>query len=52
MSARRVVMVLGGGGAKTAAHLGAARALGEAGIVPIRWIGTSMGAGRSPGLHS
>ena len=40
----RVVMVLGGGGAKTAAHLGAARALRESGIVPIRWIGTSMGA--------
>jgi NTE family protein len=37
-------MVLGGGGAKTAAHLGAARALREAGITPIRWIGTSMGA--------
>jgi NTE family protein len=39
-----VVVVLGGGGAKAAAHLGAARALGEAGIVPMRWIGTSMGA--------
>lgn len=37
-------MVLGGGGAKTAAHLGAARALRDAGITPIRWIGTSMGA--------
>lgn len=44
MTAKRVVMVLGGGGAKTAAHLGAARALREAGITPIRWIGTSMGA--------
>src|ERR1019366_1197955 len=44
VSVPRVVMVLGGGGAKTAAHLGAARALREAGIVPIRWIGTSMGA--------
>lgn len=44
MSSPRVVMVLGGGGAKTAAHLGAARALREAGVVPIRWIGTSMGA--------
>jgi NTE family protein len=39
----RVVVVLGGGGAKTAAHLGVARALREAGIVPVRWIGTSMG---------
>ena len=37
-------MVLGGGGAKTAAHLGAARALRDAGITPIHWIGTSMGA--------
>jgi predicted acylesterase/phospholipase RssA len=41
---QRVVMVLGGGGAKTAAHIGAAHALREAGITPIRWIGTSMGA--------
>ena len=37
-------MVLGGGGAKTAAHIGAARALRDAGITPIHWIGTSMGA--------
>lgn len=44
MTTPRVVMVLGGGGAKTAAHLGAARALREAGITPIHWIGTSMGA--------
>ncbi len=44
MTAPRVVMVLGGGGAKTAAHLGAARALRDAGITPIHWIGTSMGA--------
>lgn len=41
---KKIVMVLGGGGAKTAAHLGAARALREARITPIRWIGTSMGA--------
>jgi NTE family protein len=40
----QVVMVLGGGGAKTAAHVGAARALRDAGITPVRWIGTSMGA--------
>lgn len=44
MSTPRVVMVLGGGGAKTAAHLGAARALREAGIIPVHYIGTSMGA--------
>jgi NTE family protein len=45
-------MVLGGGGAKTAAHLGAARALNEAGITPIRWIGTSMGAVMAAALAS
>ncbi|MGH7594653.1 MAG: patatin-like phospholipase family protein [Gemmatimonadales bacterium] len=44
MTSPRVVVVLGGGGAKTAAHLGAARALREGGIMPVRWIGTSMGA--------
>ncbi len=40
----RVVVVLGGGGAKCAAHLGAARAIAEAGIKPVRWIGTSLGS--------
>jgi NTE family protein len=40
----RVVLVLSGGGAKAAAHLGAARALYEAGIRPVHIIGTSMGA--------
>lgn len=44
MTEERVVVVLGGGGAKCAAHLGAARALAEAGIKPIRWIGTSLGS--------
>ncbi|HRP08933.1 MAG TPA: patatin-like phospholipase family protein [Gemmatimonadales bacterium] len=44
MSGARVAVVFGGGGAKAAAHLGAARALARAGIVPVRWIGTSMGA--------
>lgn len=44
MIAERVVVVLGGGGAKCAAHLGAARALAEAGITPVRWIGTSLGS--------
>jgi predicted acylesterase/phospholipase RssA len=37
-------MVLSGGGAKAAAHIGAARALREAGIVPMHWVATSMGA--------
>lgn len=44
MNGPRVVLVLGGGGAKAAAHLGAARALYEAGIRPTHIIGTSMGA--------
>lgn len=44
MSALRIEVVLSGGGAKAAAHLGAARALREAGLVPERWIGTSGGA--------
>lgn len=44
MNDTRVVLVLSGGGAKAAAHLGAARALYEAGIRPIHIVGTSMGA--------
>ncbi|MES2304672.1 MAG: patatin-like phospholipase family protein [Gemmatimonadota bacterium] len=43
MNAPRVVLVLSGGGAKAAAHLGAARALYEAGIRPVHFVGTSMG---------
>jgi len=39
----RVVLVLSGGGAKAAAHLGAARALYQAGIRPVHLVGTSMG---------
>ncbi|HEX2451374.1 MAG TPA: patatin-like phospholipase family protein [Gemmatimonadales bacterium] len=39
-----VVLLLSGGGAKAAAHTGAIRALAEAGIVPTRIVGTSMGA--------
>jgi NTE family protein len=41
---QRVVVVLSGGGAKAAAHLGALRALHSAGIVPTHYVGTSMGA--------
>jgi NTE family protein len=40
----RVVAVLGGGGAKALAHLGAWRALAEAGMTPVAVVGTSMGA--------
>jgi predicted acylesterase/phospholipase RssA len=44
VSAGPVCVVLSGGGAKTAAHLGAARALAEAGLAPARYVATSMGA--------
>ncbi len=40
----RVVAALSGGGAKAAAHVGAMRALGEAGLAPAHYVGTSMGA--------
>lgn len=43
-SGRRVTCVLSGGGAKAAAHVGAIRALHEAGLRPARFVGTSMGA--------
>jgi NTE family protein len=39
-----IVAVFGGGGAKAAAHIGAWRALEEAGLTPDHLIGTSMGA--------
>jgi NTE family protein len=39
-----VTLVLSGGGAKSAAHLGAVRALAEAGLTPVRYLATSMGA--------
>jgi NTE family protein len=44
VSAAGVTLVLSGGGAKTAAHIGAARAIEEAGLVPLRYVATSMGA--------
>jgi NTE family protein len=44
MTGRAVAVVLSGGGAKTAAHLGAVRALAEAELVPARYVATSMGA--------
>lgn len=40
----RVVAVYGGGGAKAAAHLGAERALREAGLRPSAYVGCSFGA--------
>lgn len=44
MSRTGVTLVLSGGGAKSAAHVGAARALEEAGLAPVRYVATSMGA--------
>jgi NTE family protein len=44
VNAAGVTLVLSGGGAKTAAHVGAARAIEEAGLVPLRYVATSMGA--------
>jgi NTE family protein len=40
----RVVAVFSGGGAKSLAHLGAWKALTEAGLTPSHLVGTSMGA--------
>lgn len=40
----RLVLVFGGGGAKSLAHAGAWRALAEAGLTPEGLVGTSMGA--------
>ena len=50
MSPDEVTLVLSGGGAKAAAHLGAARALTEAGRIPVRYVATSMGAVIAAGL--
>ena len=44
MTTGPVAVVLSGGGAKTAAHLGAVRALEEHGFTPARYVATSMGA--------
>ncbi|MEO8449971.1 MAG: patatin-like phospholipase family protein [Gemmatimonadota bacterium] len=49
---RRITAVLSGGGAKAAAHLGALAALAAEGIVPTRYVGTSMGAVIGAGLAS
>jgi NTE family protein len=50
MSERAVALVLSGGGAKTAAHLGAVRAVTESGRTIARYIATSMGAVMAAGL--
>jgi len=57
MTPPRITLVIGGGGVKSAAGLGAARALAEASLTPSRYVGTSMGgvmaallaAGLTPG---
>jgi NTE family protein len=46
----RVTVVLSGGGAKAAAQLGALAVLAQGGIVPTRFVGTSMGAVIGAGL--
>lgn len=40
----RVVVVMSGGGAKAAAHVGSMKALEELGLKPAHFVGTSMGA--------
>lgn len=52
MTVRPAALVLSGGGAKTAAHLGACRALREAGFEPAWYVATSMGAVIAAGLAS
>jgi NTE family protein len=52
VTARPVAMVLSGGGAKAAAHLGACRAVREAGFEPAWFVATSMGAVMAAGLAS
>jgi NTE family protein len=52
MTNRTAALVLSGGGAKTAAHLGACRALREGGFEPAWYVGTSMGAVIAAGLAS
>jgi NTE family protein len=44
MKYQRVAVVLSGGGAKAAAHVGAVRALEEWEVKPAHYVGTSMGA--------
>ena len=44
MRGKRAVLVLSGGGAKAAAHIGASQAIAEAGLRVVAYVGTSMGA--------
>ncbi|MFL5496592.1 MAG: patatin-like phospholipase family protein [Gemmatimonadales bacterium] len=50
MRSSEVTVVLSGGGAKTAAHLGAYRAVREGGLTARRFVATSMGAVIAAGL--
>jgi len=47
---RRISVVLSGGGAKAAAQLGALEVAAQHGLVPTRFVGTSMGAVIGAGL--
>ncbi len=47
---KAVTAVLSGGGARAAAHLGALEVLAQNGIIPTRFVGTSMGAVIAAGL--
>ena len=50
MTQLEVTAVVSGGGVKAAAHLGALEVLAQAGLVPTRFVGTSMGAVIGAGL--
>ncbi|MEZ4413012.1 MAG: patatin-like phospholipase family protein [Gemmatimonadales bacterium] len=52
MTATRITAVFGGGGAKSAAQIGALRALEEANLAPTRYVGTSMGGVIAAGAAS
>lgn len=52
MTPTRITAVFGGGGAKSAAQIGALRALDEAGLRPTRYVGTSMGGVMAAGAAS
>lgn len=52
MTPRRITAVFGGGGAKSAAQIGALRALEETGLRPGRYVGTSMGGVIAAGAAS
>lgn len=52
MTPRRVTLVFGGGGARSAAQVGALRAIAESGLRIDRYVGTSMGGVIAAGAAS